>query len=62
MICDWDGCKNESTAVWEITDSFGRVYQKDACDKCAAWWKKHRPRCVKIRDLTKKVSDFQNPN
>jgi hypothetical protein len=53
MRCGWGGCDNESTAIWEITDSFGRTYCKDACDSCAQFWIENRPRCVKVKDLKK---------
>ena len=54
MICGRDGCKNISTGIWRITDSFGRVYEKDACDECAVWWKQNRLSCVLVKRLEQK--------
>ena len=50
-ICGWDGCQSLATHLYEITDSFGRVYQKTACEKCAKVWYKYRPSVKVVKDL-----------
>lgn len=53
MICGWDGCTRIATGLYSIADNFGREYEKEACEECAKYWMKYRPKCILLRRLGK---------
>jgi hypothetical protein len=47
-------CHNLATGLYRITDGYDRTYEWEACEECAEFWFKHRPKCTRIKNLKAK--------